>query len=155
MLLERAAFACRPQLDFPAPPTEGSVFFMRIEFSRMSGVFLSQRALLADNRSSAELLEEAKAALASFYIGDEFSLWPKHECASSAPERVQIVDRDGAVVVDYDLGDFLAETGRVLWTLAPSALRFESSLDRGELASPSPSVQSANEPLNRFGAASR
>ena len=92
---------------------------MRMEFSRMNGMFLSQRPWPADGRSTVALLEEARNALASFYEGDEYSFWPKRLYAPNAPERVQIIDPDGAVIVEYGLDDFLCDSGRCLASRGP------------------------------------
>jgi hypothetical protein len=87
---------------------------MRMEFSRLTGIFVSQRPWPVNGRSTAELFEEARDALAEFYEGDEYSIWPKMEFAPNAPEQVQIVGASGAVIVEYGLGDLLADTGRCL-----------------------------------------
>lgn len=87
---------------------------MRMEFSRMTGAFISQRPWPIDGRSTDELLAEARAALGGFYDRDDYSFWPKKEYAPNAPEHVRLVDSNGAIVLEYDLGELLAESGRSL-----------------------------------------
>jgi hypothetical protein len=87
---------------------------MRMEFSRMTGVFLSQKAWPVDGKSTDELVIEAKHALAGFYDGDEYAFWPKDEYGSNAPEHVRLVDSTGAIVVEYDLAELAAESKRSL-----------------------------------------
>lgn len=67
---------------------------MRMEFSRMTGVFISQRAWAVDGKSTDELVTDAKRALSGFYDGDEYAFWPKEEYASNTPEHVRLVDFD-------------------------------------------------------------
>jgi len=87
---------------------------MRMEFSRMTGIFISQRAWPVDGKSTDELVTDAKGALAGFYDSDEYAFWPKAEFASNAPEHVRLVDSTGAIVVEYDLTDLTAESRRSL-----------------------------------------
>jgi hypothetical protein len=85
---------------------------MRMEFRRMTGVLILERAWPAHGRPVEEIAAEAKDALASCYEGDKFSFWPKKEFASNAPEEVRVVDGEGRVIAQYDLCAFLAETQR-------------------------------------------
>ena len=87
---------------------------MRMEFSRMVGIFISQRPWPVDGKSDEQLLAEARDALAGFYDGDEYSFWPKKEYASNVPEHVRVVDSTGAIVLEYDLADLIAESRRSL-----------------------------------------
>ncbi len=87
---------------------------MRMEFSRMTGVFISQRAWAVDGKSTDELVTDAKRALSGFYDGDEYAFWPKEEYASNTPEHVRLVDSTGAIVVEYDLAELAAESKRSL-----------------------------------------
>jgi hypothetical protein len=87
---------------------------LRMEFSRMTGVFISQRAWPVDGKSTDELVTDAKHALAGFYEGDEYAFWPKKEYASNTPEHVRLVDSTGAIVVEYDLAELAAESKRSL-----------------------------------------
>jgi hypothetical protein len=80
---------------------------MRMEFSRLTGVFVSQRPCSSKGRSIAELCEEAANALASYYESDDYTFWPKKEYASNPTEQVQIIDSKGAVIFEYDLIDLL------------------------------------------------
>jgi len=83
---------------------------MRMEFSRMTGIFISQRAWPVDGKSTDELVTDAKNALAGFYDVDEYAFWPKEQYASNAPEHVRLVDSTGAIVVEYDLAELAAES---------------------------------------------
>jgi hypothetical protein len=89
-----------------------------MEFSRLTGVLVSQRPCPPEGRSIAELCEEAANALANFYENDDHTFWLKKEYAANAPEQVQIIDGDGAVIFEYDLTDLL---NRSLRCLAPRA----------------------------------
>ena len=93
---------------------------MRMEFSRMSGHFVSQRPWRVDRRSLAILFDEARDALASFYEGDEYSVWTKIEFFPNAPEQVHLIDSGGAVVIEYSLVDLLADSGALLGPTAPA-----------------------------------
>src|SRR5579863_3054543 len=92
---------------------------MRMEFSRMSGLFVSQRPWRVDGRSIAVLFGEARDALASFYEGDEYSVWTKIEFFPNTPEQVQIIDSSGTVVIEYSLVDLLVDSGRCLGPRCP------------------------------------
>jgi hypothetical protein len=92
----------------------GEGLAMRMEFSRMTGVFISQRPWAVDGKSTDELVTDAKHALSGFYDGDEYAFWPKEEYASNAPEHVRVVDSTGAIVVEYDLAELAAESKRSL-----------------------------------------
>ena len=89
---------------------------MRMEFSRMTGVFIYQKAWPVDGRSTDELLTDARRALAGYYESDEYAFWPKGEFASNAPEHVRLVDSSGAIVIEYDLVEMAAESRRSLIT---------------------------------------
>jgi hypothetical protein len=85
--------------------------FVRMEFSRMTGVFISQKPWPVDDRPAHQLVAEAKAALADFYDRDEYSMWPKKEYCANAPEHVRMVDSRGAIILEYDLTELVAESG--------------------------------------------
>lgn len=85
---------------------------MWMEFRRMSGTLILERAWPSHGRPVEEIAAEAKDALASCYEGDKFSFWPKKEFAPNAPEEVRVVDGEGRIIAQYDLCAFLAETQR-------------------------------------------
>ena len=87
---------------------------MRMEFRRMTGVLILERAWPAHGRPVEEIAAEAKDALASCYEGDKFSFWPKKEFYPEAPEEVRVLGADGAIIVRYDLVALLRETNRSL-----------------------------------------
>ena len=87
---------------------------MRMEFSRMTGLFISQKAWPIEGKSTDDLVTDARRALAGFYDGDEYAFWPKEEYASNAPEHVRLVDATGAILVEYDLAELAAESKRSL-----------------------------------------
>jgi hypothetical protein len=58
----------------------------------------------------AELLEHAKAALMSFYDGNEHDFWAKPQFREGGlPEEVRIVDDAGKVVARYDAREAIAD----------------------------------------------
>ena len=87
---------------------------MRMEFSRMTGAFISQTSWPVDGRPAEELEAEARTALADFYERDEYLLWPKMEFGANAPEHVRMVDSRGVIILEYDLTELVAESRRSL-----------------------------------------
>ena len=87
---------------------------MRMELRRRTGAVIYERYWPVDGQSIEELVAEAKQALAGFYEGDSYCFWPKKKYAPNAPEEVRIIGANGAVVAQYDIGDFRVETNRYL-----------------------------------------
>jgi hypothetical protein len=83
---------------------------MKMEFRRLA----DGKRVLPDRRwhegLPAELLEHAKAALMSFYDGNEHDFWAKPQFRDGGlPEEVRIVDDAGKVVARYDAREAIAD----------------------------------------------
>ena len=94
---------------------------MRLELSRLSGEPVCQDLWRSAPGVPVDYLDDlVRDELLSFYDGNDQTFWPKAQYGQSAPELVQMVDDDGALLAKYYVNDLAADTGRKL--AAPLAL---------------------------------